>query len=108
MSNSPRGRKITSNLQPYWKNHPLQRDIVHGSYHLMRGIQHSVNATNGVSDTIDMFYDDPEMINAAMNYRNKEFDMANKDFDRAKSHIIDGENRNDKINYNSNGDCHLF
>ena len=108
MSNSPRGRNITNKLQPYWKDHPGQRDFVHGSYHLIRGIQHSVNATSGASDMIDMFYDDPKMINSAMKYKENEFKMADRDFARAKSHIIDGENRNDHINYNSNGNCNLF
>ena len=108
MSNSPRGWRLTNYLQPYWKDHPCQRGMVHGTYHLAKGIQHSVNATSGVSDMIDMFYDDPEMINTDMNYRNREFDRADNDFARAKSHIIDGENRNDKINYNTYGNCHLF
>ena len=108
MSNSPRGRAITNYLDPYWKDHPFQRDIVHGTYHLMKGISHSVNATSGVSDIIDMNYDDPEMIKAALEYRESEFNLADKDFDRATSHIIDGENRNDHKNYNTNGGCNIF
>ena len=66
MSNSPRGRKITDNLQSYWKNHPCQRDMIHDTYHLIKGIQHSVNAKSGFSDIVDMFYDDPKMMKAAM------------------------------------------
>ena len=107
MSNSTRGRRLTNYLQPYWKDHPAQRDIVHGIYHIGAGINHSIKAT-GASDMIDMFYDDPEMINAAMDYRNSEYEKADKDFARAKSHIIDGENRNDSKNYNTNSDCNLF
>ena len=107
MSNSPRGRRITNNLQPYWKDHPWQRDMVHGGYHLLKGIKHYANAM-GAHDAIDMFYDDPEIINAAMDYRRSEMDMGDKDFARAKSHIIDGENRNDSVNYNTNGNCNLF
>ena len=81
--------------------------MVHGTYHVISGINHSVNAI-GTSDVIDMFYDDPQMINAAMDYRNKEINMAQKDFACAKSHIIDGENRNDYKNYNTNGNCIIF
>ena len=30
MSNDPFGRAITNFLNPYWENHPNQRDAVHG------------------------------------------------------------------------------
>ena len=33
MSNDPIGRAITDKLRGYWKNHPGQRDFVHGTYH---------------------------------------------------------------------------
>ena len=37
MSNDPIGRAITNMLEPYWQNHPNQRDFVHGVYHDVRG-----------------------------------------------------------------------
>ena len=37
MSNDPIGRAITKALDPYWKDHPNQRDAVHGLYHNMAG-----------------------------------------------------------------------
>ena len=38
MSNDPFFRGITNKLQPYWKNHPIQRDMAHGGYHAIRGV----------------------------------------------------------------------
>ena len=37
MSNDPFGRAITNFLNPYWENHPNQRDAVHGFYHNAAG-----------------------------------------------------------------------
>ena len=37
MSNDPVGRAITKALDPYWENHPNQRDAVHGLYHQIAG-----------------------------------------------------------------------
>ena len=37
MSNDPIGRAITKALDPYWEDHPDQRDAVHGLYHQIDG-----------------------------------------------------------------------
>jgi hypothetical protein len=37
MSNNPFLRNITNSLNGYWKDHPGQRDTVHGTYHLIEG-----------------------------------------------------------------------
>ncbi len=33
MSDDPIFRKLTNDLEPYWENHPNQRDFFHGLYH---------------------------------------------------------------------------
>jgi hypothetical protein len=33
MTDNRIGRAITNSLQPYWNNHPNQRDFFHGLYH---------------------------------------------------------------------------
>ena len=41
MSNDRVGRYITTKLNGHWKNHPGQRDFVHGTYHAAAGTMHA-------------------------------------------------------------------
>ena len=90
MSNDPFFRGVTNKLKPYWKNHPIQRDIAHGTYHAIRGVGWGVGGT----------------VQAAGNavkgkgFKSNCFDKAKKDFKRTGDHWIRGENRNDRKNYN--------
>lgn len=73
MSNDPFGRAVTNLLDPYWKDHPIQRDLVHGGYHLIRGIIWALLWKK---------------------------DKADADFQRTNDHWIRGENRNNREAYN--------
>ncbi len=66
MSNDPIGRAITTALDPYWQNHPNQRDAIHGLYHNIAG-----NFWNAVGQK----------------------EKAEKDFKRRDDHWVRHENR---------------
>ena len=87
MSNDPVGRKITTKLNPYWKNHPGQRDAVHGTYHLG-----AAGAQVGAYSAL------PLPLKVAVGQ--KLIKGAKKDLKRCHDHWVKGENRNDRVHYN--------
>ena len=78
MSNDPVGRAITNSLSGYWKDHPIQRDMVHGAYHAIRGVGWAV----------------PGIFSESCRQK------AAADFKRVDDHWFKGENRNDREHYN--------
>ena len=97
MSNDPFGRSITNALNGYWKNHPGQRDFVHGTYH------------QGAS----IFWQGMGHVNKlANNNRGASacFNRAAQDAKRRDDHWIRGENRNDRAHYNPSPEkqCIIF
>lgn len=90
MSNDPFGRKITEMLEPHWKNHPGQRDAVHGAYHAGAGcFWGAAGAVEGAFNFVQ-----------GKGFTTDKFDKAGKDFQRCHDHWVKGENRNDRENYN--------
>ena len=87
MSNDVIGRFITNLLAPYWKDHPGQRDAVHGLYHY----------------GAEKMWDFGSMLFQAAG----DIDMARECYSRAEDdrrrcymHWFQGINRNDRDNYN--------
>ena len=87
MSNDRVGRYITTKLNGHWKNHPGQRDFVHGTYHAAAGTMHG-----GIGALL--------ALGGNKNTANFAFDRARKDFIRTHDHWIKGENRNNRTDYN--------
>ena len=90
MSNDPFFRGVTNKLKPYWKNHPIQRDIAHGTYHAIRGVGWGVGGTVQATGNAVK----------GKGFKSNCFDKAKKDFKRTGDHWVRGENRNDRKNYN--------
>ena len=90
MSNDPFFRNVTNKLGPYWKNHPIQRDIAHGGYHAIRGVAWGVGGT----------FDATKNFVTGKGFQSDYFNKAGDDFKRTGDHWIRGENRNDREHYN--------
>ena len=92
-------RRLTTNMRPYWKNHPRQRDIVHGSFHAAAGTFHA-----GCGSLI--------ALGGNRNTARYAFERARADFKRTHDHWIKGENRNNFRDYNPSpprkGLCNIF
>ena len=102
MSNDRLGRFITNSLNGYWKNHPGQRDYVHGSYHQMANYFWQGAALSQLCSSSNL-----EDKKKSIAYC---FDRARRDRDRRDDHWIRGENRNDRQNYNPSPDkgCNIY
>ena len=100
MSNDPYGRRLTTRLNGYWKNHPGQRDFVHGTYHAGAGV-----LLGGVGLMHYSLYN-----NGNQRFSNQFFDRSRADFERTRDHWFRGENRNDRKNYNPSPQrqCNIF
>ena len=102
MTDDPLGRCISRSLNGYWKNHPGQRDYVHGTYH----------------QTANLFWQGASLAQLCSSNKIEDkrrniaycFDRARRDRDRRDDHWIRGENRNDRVNYNSspNRICNIY
>ena len=90
MSNDPIWRTITNALNGYWKNHPIQLDLVHGTYHVGAGTFWGALGVVDATKNLVTF----------KGFQSDCFNKAGKDFKRTHDHWIKGENRNDRINYN--------